>query len=87
MFDRGHIDHFALNVTNAEDFEELRHRLVEAGATDGAVTDFGITRNVWFHDPGGMGCEIALWTSGEPLEFDARVVEIYQPRLPAEASS
>lgn len=57
MFGRGHIDHFGLDVADAKIFEELRRRLVEAGATDGTVTDFGITRNVWFEDPDGMGCE------------------------------
>lgn len=80
MFDRGHIDHYALNVADAEVFEELRRRLVAAGATDGTVTDFGITRNVWFEDPDGMGCEIAMWGRGQPLPFNARIEEAYQPR-------
>lgn len=80
MFDRGHIDHFALNVADAAVFEELRRRLVEAGATDGTVTDFGVTRNVWFQDPDGMGCEIAMWGPGKPLAFDNRIQESYKPQ-------
>lgn len=79
MFDRGHIDHLALDVADADIFEELRRRLVERGATDGAVTDFGPTRNVWFTDPDGHGSEIALWVDGEPRTFDERIVEAYQP--------
>lgn len=80
MFDRGHIDHFALNVSDAEIFEELRRRLVKAGATDGTVTDFGITRNVWFEEPDGMGYEIAIWGGRQPLPFDERIEESYQPQ-------
>ena len=81
MFARGHIDHFALNVEDEGVFEELRHRLVEAGVTDGTLTDFGVTRNVWFVDPDGMGCEIVMWANGAPLAFDDRVSEAYEPRL------
>lgn len=80
MFDRGHIDHFALNVADAGVFETLRRRLAEAGATDGTVTDFGVTRNVWFEDPDGMGCEIAMWGHGKPLPFDDRIQEPYEPQ-------
>lgn len=80
MFDRGHIDHFALNVADADTFEELRRRLVDAGATDGTVTDFGVTRSVWFEDPDGMGCEVAMWGRGTPLSFNDRIQEAYQPQ-------
>lgn len=81
VFNRGHLDHFALDVADAATFEELRHRLVEHGATDGVLTDFGVTRNVWFEDPDGHGCEIALWCHQEPRTFDDRLVEPYQPRV------
>lgn len=77
MFERGHLDHLALDVATPEAFEELRRRLVAAGATDGTVTDFGSVRTVWFEDPDGMGCEIALWTDGAPLAFADRVLEPY----------
>ena len=80
MFARGHIDHFGLDVADAAVFEELRRRLVEAGASDGMVTDFGITRNVWFEDPDGMGCEIVMWAGAPMLSFDDRIQELYEPQ-------
>lgn len=79
MFERGHLDHVALDVADEATFEELRRRLVERGATDGALTDFGVTRNVWFEDPDGHGSEIALRVTGEPRTFDERIVEAYEP--------
>lgn len=71
-FGRGHLDHLAIDVDDPDVFELLRTRLVEVGATDGELTDFGAVRSVWFHDPDGMGCEIAMWTEGEPLAFTDR---------------
>jgi catechol 2,3-dioxygenase-like lactoylglutathione lyase family enzyme len=72
MFDRGHLDHVALNVGDDETFETLRRRLVAAGATDGMVTDFGNVRTVWFRDPDGGEGEIAQWQRAEPLTFAKR---------------
>lgn len=79
MFQRGHIDHFGLDVDDEAVFQKLRGRLVEAGATDGTVTDFGITRNVWFEDPDGMGCEIVMWAGAPMLSFDDRIQEAHAP--------
>lgn len=81
MFDRGHLDHVGLHVDTEETFQELRHRLVEAGASDGTITDFGITKNVWFVDPDGMGCEIVLWVGAEMLTFEDRIQIPYEPRV------
>jgi catechol 2,3-dioxygenase-like lactoylglutathione lyase family enzyme len=72
MFDRGHLDHVALNVGDDEAFETLRHRLVAAGASDGMITDFGNVRTVWFRDPDGGEGEVAQWQRGEPLTFEER---------------
>jgi catechol 2,3-dioxygenase-like lactoylglutathione lyase family enzyme len=58
MFDRGHLDHLALDVPDREAFDELRRRLVERGASDGAVTDLGPKISFWFRDPDGMHVEI-----------------------------
>lgn len=77
MFGRGHIDHFGIDVDTEETFELLRTRLVQAGASDGTVTDFGVTRNVWFSDPDGMGCEIALWADGPLRPFAERGQELF----------
>lgn len=79
MFDRGHLDHLAIDVPDVAAFEEVRRRLVVRGASDGAVTDFGVTRNVWFEDPDGHGCEIAVWADGSPRTFVDRIVEAYEP--------
>lgn len=75
MFGRGHLDHLAINVDDVESFEVLRKRLVDAGASDGTVTDFGVVRTVWFRDPDGMGCEIAIWADAEPRTFEERLQE------------
>lgn len=61
IFDRGRIDHFALQTSSLEAFETLRQRLVDAGASDGVVTDFGLVVSSFFRDPDGMGAEIAYW--------------------------
>ncbi len=74
-FGRGHLDHVALNVADEPAFQKLRHRLVDAGASDGAVTDFGRVRTVWFRDPDGCEGEIAIWSDGEVRRFDERVIE------------
>jgi catechol 2,3-dioxygenase-like lactoylglutathione lyase family enzyme len=62
MFDRGHIDHFAVAARDEVSFEALRAELMRRGCSDGAVTDFGVGRSVYFEDPDGMGCEVMLLT-------------------------
>lgn len=79
MFDRGHLDHIAIGVADGETFQLLRTRLVDAGASDGTITDFGTVRCVWFEDPDGMGAEIAIRSDGAPLAFDDRRQEHYEP--------
>ena len=79
FFDRGHLDHVALNVADDATFEKLRQRLVEAGASDGMITDFGMVRTVWFEDPDGMGSEIAQWQAGDMLTFEQRRQYAYSP--------
>src|SRR5438105_4563388 len=34
MYGRGRIDHFGLNASDPESFEEIRQRLIKLGATD-----------------------------------------------------
>lgn len=79
MFDRGHLDHVAIDVADDTTFELLRARLVETGASDGTITDFGAVRCVWFEDPDGMGAEISMSSDGEALAFDDRRLESYVP--------
>lgn len=59
-FERGRIDHFGLLADSRESFVELRRRLVERGATDGFVTDFGMAHSVFFRDPDGLAGEV-VW--------------------------
>jgi len=58
MLDRGHLDHFALNVPSREAFEELRCRVLARGATDGVVTDLGPKLSFWFTDPDSTHVEV-----------------------------
>jgi len=81
LFDRGHLDHLAINVDDADTFEELRSRLVAEGATDGELTDFGTVRTVWFEDPDGMGCEITIWSTNVARTFENRIQEPYIARF------
>ena len=60
FFNRGHLDHLAIRVADSESYEELRKRLVDAGASDGEIVDWGSVKTVWFVDPDGMGSEIAI---------------------------
>jgi catechol 2,3-dioxygenase-like lactoylglutathione lyase family enzyme len=71
MFQRGRIDHFALNVADAETFDRLRAALVACGSSDGIVTDFGVMRVVSFSDPDGHMLELAHWVGGDdPTDLD-----------------
>ena len=66
IFDRGRVDHIALQASSMEAFEALRGRLVDAGASDGTITDFGTVLSVFFRDPDGMEAEVAYWKDGAP---------------------
>jgi hypothetical protein len=56
---RGHIGHLALKVDDEERLQEIRQRLVNAGASDGAITDFGAIRLVSLKDLDGLEGEVA----------------------------
>jgi catechol 2,3-dioxygenase-like lactoylglutathione lyase family enzyme len=60
MFGRGRIDHMALQASSLTSFEELRRRLMERGAADDFVTDFGSILSVFFRDPDGLECELTV---------------------------
>jgi catechol 2,3-dioxygenase-like lactoylglutathione lyase family enzyme len=64
IFQRGRIDHIALQAASKDAFEETRQRLVAAGASDGKITDFGQVMSVFFRDPDGMEAEVAYWKDG-----------------------
>ena len=60
MFGRGRIDHLALQAESLTAFEAIRDRLVECGASDGFVTDFGPILSLFFRDPDGLECEVCV---------------------------
>jgi catechol 2,3-dioxygenase-like lactoylglutathione lyase family enzyme len=64
MFGRGPIDHLGLQAESQEAFDEIRRRLIERGATDGFVTDFGVAISLFFIDPDGLEGEVVLDTPG-----------------------
>ena len=60
MWGRGRLDHFGLQAASAESFEAIRERLVERGASDGQVNDFGAVRSLFFRDPDGLEGEVLV---------------------------
>jgi catechol 2,3-dioxygenase-like lactoylglutathione lyase family enzyme len=60
MFGRGRLDHLALQAASIEAFDEIRDRLIAAGASDGFVTDFGPVLSVFFRDPDGLEAEVCV---------------------------
>jgi catechol 2,3-dioxygenase-like lactoylglutathione lyase family enzyme len=60
MWGRGRLDHFGLQAASAQSFETIRRRLVERGASDGEVNDFGAMRSVFFRDPDGLEGEVLV---------------------------
>ena len=60
MFGRGRLDHIGLHAAGLADFDEIRSRLMAAGATDGTVTDFGRKLSLFFRDPDRMECEVLV---------------------------
>jgi catechol 2,3-dioxygenase-like lactoylglutathione lyase family enzyme len=60
MFGRGRLDHIALQAASLDDFDTIRQRLMERGASDGFVTDFGPQLSLFFVDPDGLEAEVCV---------------------------
>jgi catechol 2,3-dioxygenase-like lactoylglutathione lyase family enzyme len=60
MFGRGRIDHLALQAASVPAFETIRQRLIDRGASDEFVTDFGPVLSVFFRDPDGLEGEVCV---------------------------
>jgi hypothetical protein len=60
MFGRGRIDHLGLQAASLDAFEEIRRRLINRGAADDFVTDFGPVLSVFFTDPDGLEGEVCV---------------------------
>ena len=61
MFGHGPIDHMGLLAADRDAFVEIRQRLINHGASDGFVTDFGRAHSVFYRDPDGLEGEVLLW--------------------------
>ena len=60
MFGRGRLDHLALQAKSIGEFDTIRQRLIERGASDGFVTDFGPLLSIFFRDPDGLEAEVCV---------------------------
>lgn len=60
MFGRGRLDHMGLQAASLEAFAEIRRRLMERGAADAFVTDFGPVLSLFFVDPDGLEGEVCV---------------------------
>src|SRR5688500_4624011 len=72
MFQRGRLDHFALNAASEEAFRDIRRRLISEGASNGDVTDMGSLLNFTFTDPDGASHEVVWVKPGVPVEEGIR---------------
>ena len=60
MWGRGRIDHFGLQAASPEAFATIRQRLIDKGASDGTVNDFGTVHSIFFRDPDGLEGEVLI---------------------------
>jgi catechol 2,3-dioxygenase-like lactoylglutathione lyase family enzyme len=60
MLGRGRLDHFGLQAASLEAFEEIRQRLIDRGAADDFVTDFGPVLSMFFTGPDGLEGEVCV---------------------------
>lgn len=75
MFGRGRIDHIGLHAADLDTFSEIRDRLIDAGAADRVVTQFGRKLSIFFRDPDQMEGEVLVANpDADPdnLEFGIR---------------
>src|SRR3712207_1862508 len=75
MFQRGRMDHFALNAASEEAFRDLRGRIVAEGASDSVVTDMGSVLFFSFLDPDEGRHEVVWKKPGVPVEAGLRRAE------------
>ena len=66
IFGRGRLDHLGFNAPTLEAFDEIRDRLMAAGASDGFVTDFGPIFSLFFRDPDGLEAEVNVANPDAP---------------------
>jgi catechol 2,3-dioxygenase-like lactoylglutathione lyase family enzyme len=68
FFRRGRLDHLAIEAAGEKELCEIRERLVDRGASDGAIRLLGgWFLSVHFVDPDGMRLEVGCRWTGEVL--------------------
>jgi catechol 2,3-dioxygenase-like lactoylglutathione lyase family enzyme len=70
IFERGRLDHFALNAESEEAFREIRRRLIAVGAhatEGGLVTEMGPLLSFSFHDPDDAWHEV-IWVKSNAAQ-------------------
>lgn len=60
MWGRGRIDHIGFQAASSQAFATIRQRLMDAGASDGTVNDFGTVYSLFFRDPDGLEGEVLV---------------------------
>jgi catechol 2,3-dioxygenase-like lactoylglutathione lyase family enzyme len=60
MWGRGRIDHIGLHAASPEAFATIRQRLIDTGASDGTINDFGGVDSIFFRDPDGLEGEVLV---------------------------
>ncbi|MFC9556708.1 VOC family protein [Rhodococcus sp. NPDC056960] len=60
MWGRGRIDHVGLQAASQEAFTAIRQRLIDTGASDGTINDFGAVQSIFFRDPDGLEGEVLV---------------------------
>jgi hypothetical protein len=57
---RGRIDHFGLQAALPEALATIGQRLIDHGASDGTINDFGPVPSIFFGDPDGLEGEVLI---------------------------
>lgn len=81
IFERGRIDHLALLSDSYTSFEKLRRKLLEEGATEGVINDFGTMESFSFRDPDGLWCEVC-WNKDD-IDVSEMDVDLFQDPIAA----
>ena len=82
FFQRGRLDHFALDAASEEAFRELRRRVVAEGASDSEVTDMGSILLFSFLDPDEGRHEVVWKKPGVPVGAGLRRAEWRTAEIP-----
>jgi len=60
MWGRGRIDHLGFQAASTAAYATIRQHLIDTGASDGTVNDFGSVHSMFFRDPDGLESEVLV---------------------------